>query len=373
MELLEKLFVELSIFNKEKVLDYFNEDTADIITASIDLPEDFIIENLDKLDVKQIIINQKISSELIEEFMNEDTADALTVYQDLNMELIDKYNEILDLDTILAFQKVNDEFIEKYADRLNWEMVCTYYPLSVDMIKKYQNKIHWDILAEECPLSKEHLMEFGDNLDIKNLSKNRHLDEDFLKEHKFKMNWSSYLDSGFKKPTEDFLNNFGNIMAWELNYSFKNLELPEWYMGEYVDFIDWKYAIKYQPLSPQFIKKYYDKMNIYPEDLVKYQALTPDLIVNFYLPVKDVYIIAMVRDEITGGNLKIFSDNPKEIQVGNYKGSREYVIRMIEKKYFRNPEIIEKYKEMINECYKKAKENIKKYGIIQKKILAKIK
>ena len=110
------------------------------------------------------------------------------------------------------------------------------------------------------------------------------LPENFIREFSDKLDWVRI--SKYQQLTEDFIREFHNKVDWK--YISIHQELSEQFIREFSDKLDWLRISKYQKLTVDFIREFSDKISwLY---ISTYQQLSEDFIREFKDKVKWIYI-----------------------------------------------------------------------------------
>lgn len=145
------------IFNMLKD-NYENEEYWQYLSDKVSFPTNFIITNLDNINLKYLIKYQ--SKNLTEEcltnikFMNKIIEEELIIELLHNINLpqktidyfilhLNKHNNELFWKTLSYSQKLSHEFIKIYTDKLNWDDITMCQKITLDFLMEYMDKIVW--------------------------------------------------------------------------------------------------------------------------------------------------------------------------------------------------------------------------------------
>ena len=213
---------------------------------------------------------------------------------------------------ICVDHKLPEPFIEKYANELDWYLVSRDQNLSEPFIEKYAHKIYWHCVGNQ----------------------NHKLSEAFIKKHADKLNWR--LVSLNQNLSESLIEKFKDKVDWG-NISFSQF-LFESFIEKFADKVDWEKIFRFQCLSNKFVKKHEDKLK------------------KFGLTKNDVPLAVIRNCGNSGRIIRIFPNNPKEIRIGCFVGTKQEAITAIKEKYGDTKEG-KKYIKKVKKCFKLAKKN----------------
>lgn len=278
----QKLSVNLteSLVQKEQI-------TIQTASRYQKLSQKFIKENIEKLDMYDlynILLYQNVSNDFIEENIKK-----------INKNELSEYIARLDI-------KLIPNLLKKFEKYINWKKFSAKYNLSIELTKEYQDKLDWFAVSQSNKLNKEFVREFQNLLDWDYISGNSVFDEDFFEEFNEKVNWekvgeqrefslnfirkhkSKIKNAEFRTDnisiirelkdsisfklidyfefSEDLLYEFKEKVDWEL--LIKKRRLSESLIDNVAELFgkwEWRWLSDIQPLSENFIRKYFDKVH----------------------------------------------------------------------------------------------------------------
>jgi hypothetical protein len=254
-------------------LNYDSEEYWKYIIQMADLSNDFILDNIDKINVKYIVMYQKLDDQILNNntkflkyLIDNDLINVAVQYQQFNEVTLNKIINCGFIDDdfwnlISQYQQLNANFIKDYDDKVNWKLISIYQDLNMELITEYLDKIDWNnvplnissgylINDDTIKLYKKYpiwdkigylrnvstytLFKYFDNFStntIYSILKYRQLDENQLDMIISKYNnddniW--LLISEYQTLDEIFVDKFQNKLCWvklSENYDFNNEEL----------------------------------------------------------------------------------------------------------------------------------------------------
>lgn len=163
------------------------------------------------------------------------------------------------LDLITLTKHLSEKFIRRYLDYINWDYLSQFQKLSEDFIIEFEDKINWDDISSFQILS-----------------------ENFIRKYKDRLNWTNIC---------------------------RDQNLSESFIEEFKEYIDWE-EISYKFLTPEFIFKYRDKLDIHAV-LVSTRNLPIGLLIYLYIDGycknEEILTIFSNNDNIYKKLLKLFN------------------------------------------------------------------
>ena len=107
------------------------------------------------IDTVQIIIEHKLSEDIIEELIKnnnfhsylDNLLNIIVSHQNLSENFIEKYIKNLNGVLVSTYQKLSEDFIENHLDYIWWDEIFKYQKLSNNFISKYYEKSSFVIVA----------------------------------------------------------------------------------------------------------------------------------------------------------------------------------------------------------------------------------
>jgi hypothetical protein len=93
-----------------------------------------------------------------------------------------KYIDKLDLAEIVINQKLSDYFIIRYQKRLNWFLLSEYQQLSEKIIKKFKRKVYWNDISRYQNMSTKFIKKFRYYINWKLILENQTLSDETINE-----------------------------------------------------------------------------------------------------------------------------------------------------------------------------------------------
>lgn len=160
------------------------------------LTEDFIENNLDKIDWHYVLLRQKLSENFLRKHLNTIINSSKTTtfncfytmvaWQRLSEDFLEElivYPEFKNncFVTISYRQKLSEAFMTKYKDKLCWDGLCLKQKMSESFLNNHINHLNMKIVSRHQKLSPEFLAHHLDKLDIALLLKNKKLSSEAKK------------------------------------------------------------------------------------------------------------------------------------------------------------------------------------------------
>jgi len=131
------------------------------VSKNQNLSEEFIRENVDKVNWNYISKYQKLSEGFIREFQNKVNWTWISKYQKLSEDFIQEFQDKVNWYWISIYQKLSEDFIREFQDKVNWCWISIYQNLSKEFIREFQDKVNWDWISKYQKLSKDFIKEFN--------------------------------------------------------------------------------------------------------------------------------------------------------------------------------------------------------------------
>ena len=108
------------------------------ISCILQLSEDFIRDNKDKVNWKFISRDQTLSEDFIREFKDKADWDYVSTSQKLSEGFIREFKDKVDWYFISRFQTLSEDFIREFKDRVWWRCISSYQILSDEFIEEFK-------------------------------------------------------------------------------------------------------------------------------------------------------------------------------------------------------------------------------------------
>ena len=142
------------ILNTIKI-NYDSEEYWKYIIEKVNLSSDFILQNLNDVNLKYIMMFQKLDNEVLNnnkfltKISNDELINLAIKYQKFDDKILNYFiiNEFIDSEfwnLISQYQDLCDDFIKNNSDNLNWTLLSTYQDLNLDTIINNLDKIDWN-------------------------------------------------------------------------------------------------------------------------------------------------------------------------------------------------------------------------------------
>lgn len=238
-------------------LNYDNREYWEYVLNLTELSDDFILDNLDKINLKYLLMYQKLSynllnhsSKFLKHMIENDLINVAVIHQTfslntLNNLIIDGFVDDEFWQLISKHQQLNGEFIKLYDDKIDWKLISIHQDLNMDIITEYLNKIDWT----NIPL---------------NITSGLLINDNTIQLYDKYPIWSNiaYL----RNVTTDRL--FDYFDKFDLNAILKILEHRQMnntqlyqILEKYNDKIVWSYISEYQILLEEFVEKNADNLD----------------------------------------------------------------------------------------------------------------
>ena len=234
------------------------------------------------IDTVQIIIEHKLSEDIIEELIKnnnfhsslDNSLNIIVSHQNLSENFIEKYIKILNGVLVSTYQKLSEDFIEKYSVYLDWLEISRFQTLSEHFIEKNIDKLFLNYVCENVEFSENFIKRYYKNFNLQTLCKKVSLSEKFIENHLDYLD--IYLISKYQKLSENFIDKYKENLDWREICIYQ--KLSEDFIENHLDYIWWDEIFKYQKLSNNFISKYYEKSSFVI--VANYNKINENLIRN---------------------------------------------------------------------------------------------
>lgn len=214
--------LERAMIDSPDYIDWFKA------CRNLQLSENVIRQNIDRLDRPHIVKTQTIPEDVLELQLSGFDWEDVQKYQVLPLRLIKKNNEIFSarlalqnvqyplntleylatidgdlVDTIFQYQKVDDVFIEKRMNSANVNIISRYQKLSSEFIEKNFNMFKPSILVEFQQMSEELIEKHLKSFDINAIAKYQNLSYDFCVRH----NINASMIIMYQTPSLEYVQN----------------------------------------------------------------------------------------------------------------------------------------------------------------------
>ena len=134
--------------------NYDSEEYWKYIIEMINLSSNFILENLNNINLKYVIMFQKLDDDVLtnnkflKKIANDDLINLAIKHQKFDEKILNYFivDEFIDNDywnLISQYQVLRTDFIKNYSDNLNWTLLSMYQDLNFDIIVDNLDKIDW--------------------------------------------------------------------------------------------------------------------------------------------------------------------------------------------------------------------------------------
>jgi len=218
------------------------------ITLGNHITEEFIENNLDVIDLKDLLHKRNFSDKFINKHKNK--YPCLIMFntenpseddwrcksrRKLDVQFADKYKEYLDWNVIFSSNLYSENFIERYIDKIDWYLLSQNQNLSEKFIEKYQDKVDWYCISQCQELSLEFIAKYKDKVMWGDICTGQHLPLWFIIKYQDKINWDS---------------------------ASIHQKVPERLIEKYANEDVWKQVSRYQTMSYEFIKKHITELDM---------------------------------------------------------------------------------------------------------------
>lgn len=109
-----------------------------------------------------ISMNEKLHIDFLREFKEDINWRILSNFQlqGLTEDVIKEFIDRLNIKIVLRDYKVSENFLREFHSRLDWFFVSTYQNLSEDFIRDFHFKLHWKMIFKYQNLSEDFKKEF---------------------------------------------------------------------------------------------------------------------------------------------------------------------------------------------------------------------
>jgi len=348
---------------------------------------DFIMEHADKLNWQIMSVYQNIAySEILEKYDKEIDWDALSYYQPLSYEIIKKYknsgkfnfDKLVEnpgihfteeiVETLVADSLLNDHELYVMLDKMHMPCWLIEY-----CIKKYPDIIRWSpaekiegkctaCVSSSYKLTPEFMIKYKDKIcwQAVNINNINGLPFSLIYEKRDEFGIGKWKEMSMRiAMPEDFIDNVLEYVDW---YNITNYqELSEAFIDKHADKIDWETVFLHNKLSEEMIIRHKDKINW--KRYIYMQPITDNLLINCVddiclFDVIDMFnisnevLIKMKNNCMNAMNIEVINE---EIAKRKQKAYKEgYIIKEFEKPII--PLVPVETKSAANEIVKK--ENI---------------
>lgn len=319
----------------EKMLQNYTSDDGKIdynrLCRVEVIPEDYLIENIDKFDPDLVSTCQRLSESTMYTINTKINWDLASKYQVLSEKLITdlflngysinytvlknfiKYQNIPDNLKERIYKKaielknsINKSFINncsytpadvKYKHNNLVSEICEYLKyyndvvtnsngrveqvpnkFSLDMIEALASNIDWIFVSRHINLPEPFINKYKDKVSWLLVCKYQNLSETFILEHVDLVDWNMVWQ--YQHIREKYIDIFDKIdnspFKWKNICTYQRLSKE--FIENHINKIDWNLISIYQTLSEDFIEKYADKLNW--NTIYKNQLLSTDFIIK---------------------------------------------------------------------------------------------
>lgn len=199
-------------------------DDWDTVSNNYCLTEDFIVENLDKLNLTSVASNGLLPLNIFEKnlglFLDKRNkiANKYLIRNKFSLDFIIKNLELFYVDSLVSYQKLTPELLEDLIDnnnRLFKNVNLARIPtkLNPSFIRKYLKDYNPYEFSRYQPLSEDEIDELSDIVSWKTISVFKILSDDFLIRNKELIDWIALFDEGYNRHYHYNDSNFEKYVA----------------------------------------------------------------------------------------------------------------------------------------------------------------
>lgn len=262
--------------------EHMDKVDIDAISEHIILSDEFIREYADNLDWYIICEHQQLSEDIMREFADKVDWSAICEYQKLSEEFMREFADKLDWYMISERQQMSVEFICEFGDQIEWECLdetIKYKAPAVSVLLKYHDKINWDWLFCRFRLPDHTLFLFFEVMDPIILLTNQSVPEKFVEKYIPLLDEDDIFDMlDHQKLSEPLLRKYAHLLdSAVLSVQIATTQImPENFIRDFQDKVDWNCVSVYQTLSNAFIYEFRDKVEwdqVWENQNVSYQMI----------------------------------------------------------------------------------------------------
>lgn len=169
----------------------------------------------------------------------------------------------VDLYGVCEASKLSEEFIRELEDRLDnfdWELIFQYQKLSESFIEEYAHKVTWKIISRYCDLSEAFIRKHAADLNFGLLSEyHKNFSAQFIRDYAERLNWKDLVQNSVV-PIEllhQYRHKLDRFACFWLSHTVR---LPEIFIREFADKVDWRGVSRLSILSESFIREFQDRI-----------------------------------------------------------------------------------------------------------------
>jgi hypothetical protein len=289
-------------------MNYDSPEYWKYIIELSNLSDDFILDNIDKINVKYILLFQKLDDKLLnhntkflKHLIDNDLVNTAIEYQQFNEETLKKiincgYVDDNFWNLISQYQHLSANFIKEYDDKLNWKLISIYQDLNMELITEYLDKIDWN----NVPL---------------NISSGYLINDDTIKLYEKYPIWNNigYLRNVSTTTIFKYFDKFSIKTIYGI-LKFRQLDENQINMiiNKYHNDDIWLLISEHQILDENFVDKYQDKLywdkisenyDFSGEELIKYGDRIDYKILSFNDNFNDMWINCLIKIAKTNKNV----------------------------------------------------------------------
>lgn len=304
------------------------------------LNEEDIEKYKDQLNWAKLCEQKNFDDDLIIKFRDYVDWNVICKEQVLSMQIIKKFKRFLNWDNVLKYQKnITEDFVENNINRIK-----VIYPgeikYSFKFLDKYAEKLDWD-----------HIFDYHTNDVYELFSKHGHLIKDwetFNKECRPYYLNRDFVIKYYKKLSSDIIEKYGTWNAETLDLNLidiyfekiddvkfirklcDNPKLTEEIIEKHIDKIRFDSPNIYTKISMNFVKKYYDKLDL--RYLCQYTKLPEEFIIEKDLIKEYEYrLLILEHQKISMDFIEKYCENSYEYRAISYNKEivlpREFILK----------------------------------------------
>ena len=238
--------------------NYSSEEYWKYVIEKVQLSNDFILENIEHINLDYILKYQQIDSSIlsnnkfIRHIIDRDYVNTLVRYQNISFQTLDYLilNGFVDSDfwnIISQYQVLTKEYIRKYDDKLNWNLISTYQEIDLELITDYLDKIDWNKIPlniSSSSIINNNTISLFEKYSIwDNIACLNNLSNDILFKYFTKLSYNSVINIlSYRELDETFIlkiiNHFDDADIWKLISTNQSLTIE--FINKYAHKLDWK-------------------------------------------------------------------------------------------------------------------------------------
>lgn len=286
-----------------------NSDLSSLVCMRSNITEQFILENLNYIDMYQDIPHVKIvfSDEFVQRFRDELNWVRLS-YRNLSRGFVIKFEKYISFGDVQLdglplemierhmdeiklynFKEITTEFVTRFVPVDDWEKLTVSYKLSHDFIEKYYSILNLKYLCIHQKLGLDFIKKHEDILPFNQLLKHQVLDEEFLERNLHRIDWRLF-NFGNHNVSEAFYERHNSLIQWSSVIHFTNTRrFSTSFLEKHGDKLGWWEIYRSHKLSDEFIMRHHSKIDDVLSLLQPAHRYIPnghlsERLINYFLP-----------------------------------------------------------------------------------------